>query len=172
MSASEAINLSGYLKDNQLTDEISEASSKGQPLFHRLGGRSVIDRAHKIFYDKLFAHPLLKDFFDGIDQKIIEGQQSDFFSQLTGGPKIYSGRMPLDAHMHIFISEEQFELRHSLLASSLQEAGIAENECFEWLKIDKAFKATVVKKSIDDCRKRYYTDKIIAVQAPKLDRVS
>ncbi len=158
--------MNDYIKDNAMVDEISDKSARGQALYARLGGRTTLEKVHKIFYDKIYQDPWMSQFFANVSQKIIESQQSDFFSQLTGGPKIFSGRMPLDAHMHINITTELFDYRHQLLVESLVEAGVPSPEKEEWLNIDQAFRRVLVKSSPDLLKKRYNTDTILDFPPP------
>ncbi len=64
----------------------------------------------------------MKKFFEGINQQHIESQQSDFMMMLFGGPKIYGGRMPKDAHDHIMVTDELSIIVTKLLKDSLLEA--------------------------------------------------
>ncbi len=155
-----------YLQDQILLDDVTRETTQGRSLYERIGGRPVIERIHHIFYDKIYRHPWLGQFFSGVNQQHIENQQSDFMSQLTGGPKVYSGRMPQHAHLHIFISEEIFITRHELLQQSLIEAGISEKERGEWLKVDAAFKKIMVKTSPTECRQRYADEPIVVIHNP------
>ena len=161
-----AIMTKSFLEDTVLTDSLTSESSRGKSLFERFGGRATLERVHIIFYEKLYAHPWLSGFFAGINQKLIENQQSDFFSQLTGGPKNYSGRMPQHAHAHIFISEDLFLVRHELLRDSLVEGRVTSPELEEWLKIDMAFKKVLCKQSPRDCEKRYVDEDIVIIPDP------
>lgn len=120
-------------------------------LFDRVGGRETLDRVHKAFYDKVYEHDWLKDYFDGVDQATIEEAQGDFMCTSMGGGKIFCGRLPKMAHVHIEISEEVFDLRHALLRQSLEECGVSVPHREEWLKIDYAFKNTLVRE-LKDCR--------------------
>jgi len=104
--------MSRMLEDTSRATELeASASRNGKKLIDRIGGRTTIEWVHKIFYDKIYADPWLGKFFAGIDQKHIESQQTDFITMLFGGPKAYSGRMPIDAHEHILIGEELFSER-------------------------------------------------------------
>ena len=132
-----------------------------QSLFDLIGGRGTLDKVHKIFYDKIYAHPWIGKFFQEINQEIIETQQSDFMSQAMGGPAIYCGKLPIAAHKHMFVSEALFELRTHLLKESLTEAGVKPEQQEAWMKIDKAFKKGIVKKSLSDCQLRFNTDQIL-----------
>ncbi|NBQ53487.1 MAG: hypothetical protein EBU49_07910 [Proteobacteria bacterium] len=98
-----------YIADLGIAAQLEQASSRGRKLFERLGGRPTLDRVHKIFYEKLYAHSWIGKYFEGINRELITNQQSDFMGMLFGGPKIFSGRMPIDAHMHMMISEELFD---------------------------------------------------------------
>ncbi len=135
-------------------------------LFESLGGRPLLERVHKIFYDKIYAHPWLKQFFKDVDQKIIESQQTDFMTSNMGGGKIYSGSFPKDAHKHMFISEELFQVRLQLLRDSLVECNVPEELIERWLRIDQAFKKSLVKDNVAECQKRFFTDEIKAYPKP------
>ena len=78
-----------------------------------------------------------------------------------GGPKKYSGRLPDGAHMHMYITEEIFELRHKILAEALKECLVPEDLRDRWLTTDYQFKGKIVKKTFEDCEKRYNTDTIL-----------
>jgi truncated hemoglobin YjbI len=150
----------------EFADEIVAETNGARALFDRFGGRPFLDRLHKVFYDKVYAHPWIGQFFKDVEQTHIEMQQSDFIAQLTGGPKKFFGRMPVNAHVHIMITDELFSLRHQLLAESLTEIGTPEKEKNELLKIDMAFKKILVKTSIDQCGKRFKMDEIVDIPNP------
>ena len=135
-------------------------------LFKLIGGRPTLDRVHKIFYNKIYKHPWIGQYFQDIKQEIIEFQQSDFMSQTMGGPAIYLGQLPIPAHRHMMISEELFELRTNLLKEAFQEAGISEQTQQLWLKIDQAFKTGIAKKTNIDCSLRFNTDEIVDIPNP------
>ena len=128
--------------------------------FDEVGGLEVIKKVHKIFYDKIYAHQWIGKFFQGIDQNVIESQQTDFMGQNFGGPVYYLGKLPVAAHKHMLINEKLFELRSFLLEESLCEAKVDPEHIKKWLKIDSAFKNGIVKNSINDCQKRFFTDEL------------
>lgn len=134
--------------------------------FDEVGGLIVIQKVHKIFYDKIYVHPWIGKFFQSIDQKIIEGQQTDFMAQSFGGPAYYLGKLPVAAHKHMFIDETLFELRRQLLEESLKEVNMKSEHIEKWLKVDGAFKNGLVKKSISDCEKRFFTDELEIFENP------
>ncbi|QPJ63541.1 MAG: group 1 truncated hemoglobin [Candidatus Nitronauta litoralis] len=120
-------------------------------LLEDIGGRPTLERVHKVFYDKLYAHPWLKQFFEGINQKVIEDQQTDFMVSNMGGGKVYSGRIPSMAHRHMFITEELFDLRSNILKDSLEECNVPVPLAEKWIRIDYAFKHSLVKSDVSEC---------------------
>ncbi len=135
-------------------------------LLEKLGGKPVLDRVHKVFYDKIYDHPWLKLFFTVVEQKIIESQQSDFMVANMGGPKIYSGAIPKNGHKHMYITEELFEVRAQLLRDSLKECNVPDDLAELWMRIDQAFKKSLVKNDLSECEKRYFTDEILDFPKP------
>jgi len=132
--------------------------------YEDIGGPSIIQKVHKIFYDKIYADPWIGKFFQDIDQNTIESQQNDFMGQSFGGPSRYLGKLPVSAHKHMLITEELFELRKRYLLESLNEVGVSPEHIEKWIKLDGAFRVGIIKKSIDDCEKRFFTDSIQAYE--------
>ena len=135
-------------------------------LLQEVGGKPILEKVHKLFYDKLYEHPWLKKFFLHIDQKLIENQQTDFMISNMGGGKIYSGGMPKNVHRHMYITEELFDLRTQILRESILACGVREELADRWIRIDSAFKHSLVKPSVDKCEKRYFTDEILNFPKP------
>lgn len=135
-------------------------------LFDALGGNATLVRVHRIFYDKLYAHPWLKGFFVGIERHVIEQQQTDFMTSAFGGPDRYQGKFPVPAHQHMYITAEIFDLRHAMLEQSLEEAGIAPDLRARWLKVDGAFRGKMCKESVSECKGRFKTEPILVVPRP------
>jgi hemoglobin len=134
--------------------------------FTDVGGKPVLEKVHKIFYDKVYAHPWLGKFFVNKDQKLIESQQTNFMTQNFGGPVVYSGKIVGPAHKHMFITEELFNLREKLLEESLIEAGVSPEHRATWHKIDGAFRSEIVKGTVEDCQKRFFTDELMIFENP------
>jgi hemoglobin len=129
-------------------------------LFESIGGLAVLKKVHKIFYDKIYSDEWMCEFFKDIDQTIIENQQTDFMAQAMGGPNNYCGSFPIPAHQHIYITEELFDYRQKLLSMSLLEVGVSKDLADSWMKIDNAFRRSLIKKSVGDCKLRFNTDEI------------
>lgn len=126
------------------------AQDKKTSLFEQVGGIAVLRKVHKIFYDKVYAHPWLGKFFDGHNQEAIENRQTAFMAIKMGGDATYMGKEPKMAHRAMYITQELFDLRSGLLKQSLQQAGVPDDLARRWLKIDYAFRRQVVKDSIED----------------------
>ena len=143
-----------------------EESQQDKTLLDALGGRPILERVHKLFYDKLYEHPWLKQFFHDIEQELVENQQTDFMVSNMGGGKIYHGRFPKPAHSHMYITEELFDLRNRILADSIRECGVSDELAERWLKIDRAFKHSLVKQNPGECKGRFVTDDLKIYDKP------
>lgn len=133
-----------------------------------IGGPTAVRRIVQSFYDALFADVILSQFFEGVTKEHQVDQFTDFLIQFLGGEKNYRGRMPQDAHTHLYITEEHFLIRHEMLANSLKRHSAPENIVKLILQMDQSFYDRIVKKSVDECEGRYKTEKIIAVIDSKL----
>jgi hemoglobin len=127
---------------------------------------ALILKINQIFYDKVYEHPWLKDIFKVIKQEIIESQQTDFIVGAMGGPMRYCGRSPKDAHPHMVVTEEMWDLREALLIEAFEETDCPEEIRERWLKVDMSFKAHIIQPDPEKCQKRYASDEIIYVPNP------
>lgn len=134
--------------------------------FEEIGGNPRLRRVHNLLYTKLFAHPWLKGFFAHTNREHVESQQTKFWMSLMGGPSIYGGRSPRDAHVHLFLPAEVFAIRHKLLGDALVEAGVAPHLREKWLALDSGFERAIVNKSPDECHGRYRQEAVIIVPRP------
>lgn len=123
--------------------------------------RALILRVNMAFYDRIYKDPWMKKVFRIVPQEHIVNQQTDFMLGALGGPKVYSGRSPSDAHPHIFVTEKMWQRREAHLVAAFAEVGVSEEIRVKWLKIDNAFKRAIVKTSVGECQKRFTMDEII-----------
>jgi len=128
---------------------ISDSTQK-PTLFDAIGGLPTLQKVHKIFYDKVYAHPWLGKFFIGHNQEAIENRQTSFMAVKMGGDVTYLGKEPKMAHRAMYITQELFDLRTELLRDALKEVGVPDDLIERWVKIDSAFKKQIVKDSIED----------------------
>ena len=66
----------------------------------------------------------------------------------------------------MFVSAELFDLRAQILRESLQESGVSEELTTRWLKIDDAFRYSIVKSDISQCKKHCKTDEFVNIPKP------
>jgi hemoglobin len=136
-------------------------------LFDEIGGFETLKRINKVFYDKVYAHPWLGQYFKQMPQEHIEKQQTDFIALSIGGPDHYQGKAVISAHSHIFITEELFQIREGLLQAAFQETRAPAALIAKWNKIDQAFKPALVSLSIEECRPRFSGDPVLAFSNPE-----
>jgi hemoglobin len=125
-----------------------------ESLYDQVGGKATLDKVHKIFYDKVYAHPWLKQFFEGHAQEAIEGRQTSFMGEKMGGPP-YLGKPIGQVHENMYITPELVAVRHELLRESLEEAGVEAALCKRWLRIDTAFMKSITKDSLESFYRDY-----------------
>jgi len=135
-------------------------------LFEKMGGRHALININKIFYDKVYQHPWMKLYFENISQQHIEDQQVDFMQKVLGGDNLYVGKAPPAAHMHIFVSEELFEVRQQLLKEAFEETNACPELADKWMSMDYSFKKIIVKDSLADCKGRFGTDPVLNFPKP------
>jgi hemoglobin len=130
---------------------------------------ALVLRVNRAFYERVYRDEWLSLVFRSVPQKHIENQQTDFIVSALGGPRRYMGRAPRDAHPHIAVSEEMWNLRERLLREALEEVGAPQWLREKWMKIDGAFKPALLRRS-EDCKRRFTTDDIIDVPDPRFRR--
>lgn len=138
-----------------------------QEQLDQMGGRASLEKINKIFYDKVYAHPWLKLYFEDIPQQHIENQQTNFMQKALGGDNIYAGKAPPPAHTHMFITDELFEVRRKVLQQAFIEANASPKLIQKWLALDDAFQKSLVKMSIEECKGRYNSDPILNFPNPE-----
>lgn len=90
-------------------------------LYDRLGGEDAIAAVVDRFYERLTNDERVAHFFDDIDVQRQIAHQTKFISAVTGGPVEYTGDEMAEAHDHLAIDEEDFEVVAAHLNESLAE---------------------------------------------------
>lgn len=130
-------------------------------VYDKLADKTVIFKVNEHFYQQVYEHPMLSKYFEAVTQEHITNQQTDFITGALGGPNLFCGRPPAKAHPHMFVTDELFELRKSMLEKSLDHFNASEELKVAWLGIDEAFRRTITKKSVDECQGRWPNDPIL-----------
>ncbi|RPJ78787.1 MAG: hypothetical protein EHM20_03065 [Alphaproteobacteria bacterium] len=132
--------------------------------------RDFFDHVFKVnhdFYEQVYQDEWFKQVFVNIAQDVITAQQTDFIVQVFGGPANYCGRMPGDAHPHLYVDEYMWELREKYLMIAFQKNDTPKIIVDKWLKIDNSFKNKIIKKSADDVVPRFATDEVVIITHKK-----
>ena len=136
-------------------------------LFDAVGGMPTLEKVYRIFYDKIYSHPWIGQFFAGHSQESIEKRQVSFMAEKMGANVEYMGKGMEIAHEAMYITGELFSLRQSLLEASLQEAGVSEELRERWMRIDGAFRKKIVKGSLQSfMNTRWAYQKHIVIPKP------
>ena len=97
-------------------------------LYEKYGGFSTIHTIVISFYEDVLDDKILAPYFKTTQIDRLIKHQSDFLSQLLGGPIKYDGRSLLEGHKHLNITEEAFTRVAKLLHENLEDAGVEEND--------------------------------------------
>lgn len=126
--------------------------------------KTLIFNINYDFYEQVYKDEWFKQVFRNITQEVITSQQTDFVIQVFGGPANYCGRMPGDAHPHIYIDEHMWELREKYLVMAFEKNNTPVEIKERWLKLDNSFKNKLIKKSYEDVTPRFTTDEVVVVK--------
>ncbi len=98
-----------------------------EDLYELIGGRSTIEAATEVFYDKVLHDETLRPFFKQVDMAHLRSRQVMFVSMLLGG-RVYTGKDIHDAHTRpreeFGLNEAHFELFLSYFRAALEEVGV------------------------------------------------
>lgn len=134
-----------------IRDESQDINNDDGMLLDEIGGEEIITQVHKRFYDVMFEHPWLGQFFYGKSKPTLIRKQTQFMIAAFNGPNNYQGDTPAFIHMHMFITDEMSDLRSQILKEAILAEGLSESIAERWLAVDNAFRPSIVKKSIDEC---------------------
>ena len=129
-----------------------------------------MERVHKVFYDKVYAHPWLSQFFEGHDQAAIELRQTQFMAEKFGSDTLYPGRELELAHRRMYLTGELLELRKDLLREALVEEQVPEQLIMRWLKIDYAFWSKIKNKSLESFKEIELKNQKPVIVDPPLEK--
>jgi hemoglobin len=93
-------------------------------VYDRIGGAPAVKAAVDLFYEKVWADPALKGYFEGIDRNRLKAHQRAFIAAALGGPEIYPGRGMAEAHAGLGITDAAFYQVVAHLAATLTELGV------------------------------------------------
>jgi hemoglobin len=97
-----------------------------EDLFDLIGGRSTIEAATELFYDKVLQDDNLHHFFEGVDMAHLRSRQAMFISMLLAG-RVYTGKNIHDAHARsrdYGLNDAHFYLFLRHFRAALEEVGV------------------------------------------------
>jgi hemoglobin len=97
-----------------------------EDLYDLIGGRSTIEAATKLFYDKILQDDNLRHFFEGVDVAHLRSRQAMLISMLLGG-RVYTGKDIRDAHARSRdqgLNGAHFDLFLQHFRAALEEVGV------------------------------------------------
>jgi len=95
-----------------------------QTVFERVGGFMVVRKIVSAFYDNVLDSPLVQHHFAEVSMPRLIDHQTQFISQLLGGPVRISDETLQHAHARLRITPQEFEEIGRLLRKTLEEAGL------------------------------------------------
>ncbi len=114
-------------------------------LYDRLGGKSGIQSAVELFYEKIKDDPRVSHYFRNIDFAKLMEHQTVFLSFATGGPDYYTGRSLTQSHEHLNITSEHFDDVLGHLTDSLIESGVTGSDVVQVLALLLPLKARLTR---------------------------
>ena len=97
-----------------------------EDLYDLIGGRSTIQAATELFYDRILQDDNLRRFFEGVDMAQLRSRQVMFISMLLGG-RVYTGKDIHDAHSRFRdqgLNDAHFDLFLTHFRAALEEVGV------------------------------------------------
>lgn len=92
-----------------------------QSMFERYGGFGSLSKVVLAFYDKVLDSDVTGPYFDGVDMRRLVDHQTQFLSQVMGGPASYTDAMLRQLHLRLGISDVAFDEAMELLRDTLED---------------------------------------------------
>lgn len=123
-------------------------------LYELVGGEAVVTAVHQRFYEELFDDPWIGIFFYGKSKESLVFKQTRFMVAAFGGPNDYRWDAPDVAHTHMYITDEQADIREVVLRNAIRAQGLSQAIEDRWLATDQSFRPALVKERLEDCQVR------------------
>lgn len=103
--------------------QASHSASPSYSLFDKYGGMRALRSVIMSFYDRVLDSDVVGHFFEDIDLARLVDHQLKFFTMVLGGPASFTDSRLLRAHIHLGVTNTQFDEVIQLLRETLEEAG-------------------------------------------------
>ncbi len=90
-------------------------------IFNQIGGMPAVDAAVGIFYKKILADDRVNHFFKNVDMDEQSPKLKAFLAYAFGAPMAYTGKSMRQAHAHMRITDNHFQVVAMHLADTLKE---------------------------------------------------
>ena len=117
-----------------------------EDLYELIGGRSIIETATELFYDKVLQDDSLREFFERVDMAHLRSRQAMFISMLLGG-RVYTGKNIHDAHAgsrDLGLNDAHFDLFLNHFRAALEEVGVKPENAEKVVKRLESKRGTVL----------------------------
>lgn len=89
-------------------------------LYHQLGGKKAINAAVDHFYTRVLADKQVNHFFEDVNMKRQANKQKEFLAAAFGGPEPWTGKDMRKAHIHLDLTEADFNAIAGHLQATLE----------------------------------------------------
>src|SRR6266571_4537337 len=121
-----------------------------EDLYSLIGGRSTIEEATKLFYEKVLQDDSLRPFFERADMEHLRSRQAMLISMLLGG-RVYTGKNIHDAHAESRdhgLNNAHFDLFLKHFRVALEEVGVKPENAEKIMKRLESKRGTVLNQEI------------------------
>jgi len=115
-----------------------------QTIYRDIGGRDAVEAVVDDFYERVLDDDQLTPYFEETDMADLRTHQIQFISAVAGGPVEYGGDDMREAHDHLGIEEEHFDLVGRYLQAALEDNGVPAEHVEEIMAEVVALKAPVL----------------------------
>lgn len=90
-------------------------------MFERYGGFAKLSKVVLAFYDRMIESDVTGPYFEGVDMRRLIDHQTQFLSQVMGGPAVYTDSQLEKYHAHLRIRPAAFDESMQLLRETLED---------------------------------------------------
>ena len=131
-------------------DQHHKEEQPKESLYKRIGGNPVVDKAVRLFYDKLLEDEEMKVFFGNTDLEANIQKQKAFFNMIFGGPSInYTEEQLRQVHRPLIqmgLNAIHFERFVNIMIESLVLTGINQDQAQEIREICNSYQDIILDK--------------------------
>jgi hemoglobin len=99
-----------------------------QTPFERYGGFGMVSKVVLAFYDKVLDSEIMAEYFEDVDMRRLIDHQTQFVSQLMGGPVAYTDDMLRQLHVRLGIQDAAFDEMIELFTETLEDFDLDDDD--------------------------------------------